>query len=211
MKKAFTLLELVFVIVIIGLLAAVAVPKFLTTRQNAILKQINLIVNEMEKKVFERATQIQDLNLSYVCNYDTDIHKSLNAITHMDKHFIWDVKTKSISDQTFAIAYVPKKQITGNVYYGQSNKPDGTPIDTLNTSIEWHSSTGPSKRYYGATECFKINVKPFQIPVTSEDNATGYKLVVYGFKRGTNCHRETLNSVEEVDWGCCMKPSDKYE
>jgi len=35
MKKAFTLIELIFVIVIIGLLAAVAVPKFVNLKQHA--------------------------------------------------------------------------------------------------------------------------------------------------------------------------------
>jgi len=41
MKKAFTLIELIFVIVIIGLLAAVAVPKFLKLKQHA---QVNSVV-----------------------------------------------------------------------------------------------------------------------------------------------------------------------
>ena len=36
MKRGFTLIELIFVIVIIGLLASVAVPKFLNLKQNAI-------------------------------------------------------------------------------------------------------------------------------------------------------------------------------
>ena len=35
MRKAFTLIELIFVIVIIGLLSAVAVPKFLNLKQHA--------------------------------------------------------------------------------------------------------------------------------------------------------------------------------
>jgi len=41
MKKAFTLIELIFVIVIIGLLAAVAIPKFTNLKQSA--KASNII------------------------------------------------------------------------------------------------------------------------------------------------------------------------
>jgi general secretion pathway protein G len=37
MKKAFTLIELVFVIAVIGILAAVAIPKFAATRDDAIV------------------------------------------------------------------------------------------------------------------------------------------------------------------------------
>lgn len=35
MKKAFTMLELVFVIVVIGILSAIAIPKFAATRDDA--------------------------------------------------------------------------------------------------------------------------------------------------------------------------------
>ena len=41
MKKAFTLIELIFVIVIIGLLAAVAVPKFINLKEHA---EINSVI-----------------------------------------------------------------------------------------------------------------------------------------------------------------------
>jgi general secretion pathway protein G len=37
MKKAFTMIELVFVIVVIGILAAVAVPRFAATRNDAVI------------------------------------------------------------------------------------------------------------------------------------------------------------------------------
>lgn len=40
MKKAFTMIELIFVIVIIGILAAVAISKLVATRDDAHISQI---------------------------------------------------------------------------------------------------------------------------------------------------------------------------
>ena len=37
MKKAFTMIELVFVIVVIGILSAIAIPKFAATRDDAVI------------------------------------------------------------------------------------------------------------------------------------------------------------------------------
>ena len=39
MKKAFTMIELVFVIVVIGILSAIAVPKFAATRDDALISK----------------------------------------------------------------------------------------------------------------------------------------------------------------------------
>ncbi len=40
MKKAFTMIEVIFVIVIIGILAAVAIPKLAATRDDAVISAI---------------------------------------------------------------------------------------------------------------------------------------------------------------------------
>jgi len=61
MKKAFTLIELIFVIVIIGLLAAIAVPKFLHLKNHAEAKSVIKITQDGANQVIESATNWQDL------------------------------------------------------------------------------------------------------------------------------------------------------
>ena len=51
MKKAFTMVELIFVIVIIGILTAIAVPKFTTTRDDAIISKGKVAVAAMRSAI----------------------------------------------------------------------------------------------------------------------------------------------------------------
>ena len=62
MKQAFTMIELIFVIVIIGILAVIAIPKLSATRDDAkTVVELNNIVN-----------CIQDLASSYTSRYIED-------------------------------------------------------------------------------------------------------------------------------------------
>lgn len=59
MKKAFTMIEMVFVIVVIGILSAIAVPKFAATRDDALVSKgistlaavRNSIATERQKRI----------------------------------------------------------------------------------------------------------------------------------------------------------------
>ena len=51
MKKAFTMVELVFVIVVIGILSAIAVPKFAATRDDAIVSKAMAEVAAMRSAI----------------------------------------------------------------------------------------------------------------------------------------------------------------
>ncbi len=76
-RKAFTMLELTFVIVIIGILSAIAIPRFAATRDDAtITKAItsvasirNAISTERQKRILRgNFTAINDLALSNAVN-----------------------------------------------------------------------------------------------------------------------------------------------
>ena len=67
MKKAFTMIELIFVIVILGILAAVAIPKFSATRDDAIITKtmdsVTVALNEIAGYAVSQGVVEDDLSL----------------------------------------------------------------------------------------------------------------------------------------------------
>jgi len=88
MKKAFTLIELIFVIVIIGLLAAVAVPKFLNLKQNA---QAGGVV----KTTIDSAQQAAETALNYVDLEDNSSFTLENILKLQGKGWKYDPNTNN--------------------------------------------------------------------------------------------------------------------
>lgn len=84
MKKAFSLLELIFVIVVIGIIASFAVPKFLDTKDSAqistLKRDISSIISSIQTYHIQRG----------------DIEKISDAITLNKKN--WLIEDLKISD-----------------------------------------------------------------------------------------------------------------
>lgn len=85
MKKAFTMVELVFVIVILGILAAVAIPKLAVTRDDAVItkgqSQVSAIRSGIALQKSKRLLEgsITPLpNLDSVTNYNQDNQRLFN-------------------------------------------------------------------------------------------------------------------------------------
>jgi len=66
LKKAFTLIELIFVIVIIGVLSAVAIPKFLNVKNHSIIESMSYTLTSGVKNATELA-----LNYMYLEDNNT--------------------------------------------------------------------------------------------------------------------------------------------
>jgi general secretion pathway protein G len=99
MKKAFTMIELIFVIVIIGILAAIAIPKLATSRDDA----------RASKELNNLSIYINDITTYYMATGNV----SANHTNVKLKCFLPDV---SIANQTLSLSIVNGGSDDGEVY-----------------------------------------------------------------------------------------------
>ena len=81
MKKAFTMIELIFVIVILGILAAVAIPKMMATRTDAEISKVasNIKTAENEIAAYVTAKGFFETNGSRMSNVINEMEKEGTA------------------------------------------------------------------------------------------------------------------------------------
>lgn len=98
MKKAFSLLELIFVIVIIGVIASFAVPKFLDTKDSA---QISTLKRDISSII----SSIQTYHIQ-----KGNIEKISDAITLNKKN--WEIEDLKVSDINGCLS-IEVKEVNG--------------------------------------------------------------------------------------------------
>jgi len=91
MRKGFTVIELVFVIVVIGILSAIAIPKFAATRDDAVISKAraevaamrSAIAVERQKRILKGDfTNIADADVSGLLQYGLSSKWSGLTFTH---------------------------------------------------------------------------------------------------------------------------------
>ena len=103
-RSGFTMIELIFVIVILGILASVAIPKLSATREDAKISKIDQNV----------ATLVQDAASYYTSKGNTNWSKSTTKVS--------DVTNVPLSTSASAMTDASATQIAGKTFYINADK-----------------------------------------------------------------------------------------
>ncbi|OCX43359.1 hypothetical protein A7X81_01535 [Campylobacter ornithocola] len=109
MKKAFTIIELVFVVIILGVLAAVALPKFSTSKDEASTAQalgnLKTFINDVSSYVLKNESLSSIALMSNVANVKNE---DLSSLQNATKELDFSVGN---DEQCFKVLFVDKESI----------------------------------------------------------------------------------------------------
>ena len=122
MKSAFSLLELIFVIVVLGIIASFAIPKFVDTKDSALVSTIKRDVN----------TAINAIQSYYLLN--GKIEKISDAVTINDSN--WLITDTKLTDKNLCLTLEIVTLTTGT--------------KSINVTVDMNKTTGFCKKIQDA-------------------------------------------------------------
>ena len=108
MKKSFSLLELIFAIVVLGIIASFAIPKYMDTKNSAVISTI-------KRDILTVSTSVQSY---YLINQK--LNKISDAVTLHSKHWTIEDKKITFKDNNKNCLILELKNDTTGVYLDQS-------------------------------------------------------------------------------------------
>jgi prepilin-type N-terminal cleavage/methylation domain-containing protein len=160
MKRAFTLIEMIFVIVIIGLLAAVAIPKLLHLKQNAeaapLLEVLSDINGSGVASAYLNAVQINGIDKKEL---------NISQLMKMSGNY-WKTYVDSSGHETNATYREGYTDLNATFYYH-----DGEIDVTIH--CDTHSDQGNAVRAYlqrYGYDCTKVNGKTYKFYISTQED-----------------------------------------
>ncbi|MCV3508733.1 type II secretion system GspH family protein [Campylobacter sp. CNRCH_2016_3089] len=109
MKKAFTIIELVFVVIILGVLAAVALPKFSTSKDEASVVQalgnLKIFINDISAYILKNESLS---NIALMSNVTNIKNEDLSNLQNSTKELDFSVGN---DEQCFKVLFVDKESV----------------------------------------------------------------------------------------------------
>ena len=139
MKKAFTMIELIFVIVILGILAAVALPKFIGVANQAHEGNLKAFTGTLNRTVMPTlwSKSISEGHNGSINYLDLEYNKSKtdnNLTQYVDiPKEISVVKLKDMNTTAFKVVGIADKAVAGDDYYIACKDGDATKAPECHT------------------------------------------------------------------------------